>query len=223
MIARLFDLIFAGGAVVILSPVFLLASIGIRLSSPGPILYRAKRVGQDGKLFTMYKFRSMHLHKPGNRSRITSADDPRVFPFGVWLRFLKIDELPQLFNIIKGEMSVVGPRAEDPIIVEKHYRPEHYETLKMPPGLASPGSIFNYTHGERILKDGDAEAIYVSRLLPIKLALDRAYIRKASFAYNIRIILRTSYVILSKMAGRQNFADPPEMALATRLLSNDNV
>ncbi|HLH31559.1 MAG TPA: sugar transferase, partial [Terriglobia bacterium] len=151
MIARLFDLVLAGLAILVLSPVLLIAAAGIRLSSPGPILYRAKRVGQGGKLFTMYKFRSMHLPKGDYESRITSADDPRVFPLGAWLRFLKIDELPQLFNIIKGEMSVVGPRAEDPLIVEKYYRPEHYETLKMPPGLASPGSIFNYTHGERML------------------------------------------------------------------------
>jgi lipopolysaccharide/colanic/teichoic acid biosynthesis glycosyltransferase len=221
MTARLFDIVLAGFAIIVLSPLLLIAALGIRLSSSGPVLYRAQRVGKNGKLFTMYKFRSMHVETGGFQSRITSADDPRVFRFGAWLRFLKLDELPQLFNIIKGEMSIVGPRAEDPQIVEKHYRPEHYETLRMPPGLASPGSIFNYTHGERMLQGADAESIYATRLLPIKLALDRTYVQHASVAYNIRIIFRTSWVIVLKTIGKQEFSDPPEMNAAVRLLSLD--
>jgi hypothetical protein len=91
----------------------------------------------------------------------------------------------------------------------------------MPPGLASPGSIFSYTHGERMLQGADAESIYATRLLPIKLALDRTYVQHASIAYNIRIIFRTSWVIVLKTIGKQEFSDPPEMNAAVRLLSLD--
>src|SRR5260370_33124650 len=110
------DLILSSVALICLSPLFLLVAAGIRLSSPGPILYRAKRVGIGGRIFTMYKFRTMHVNRGSAGSCITAQNDSRVFAFGSWLRYLKIDELPQLVNILRGEMSIVGPPPEDPKI-----------------------------------------------------------------------------------------------------------
>jgi len=196
---------------------FLLAAAGIRLSSPGPILYRPKRVGIGGKIFIMYKFRTMHVNRGPAGSCITGQNDSRVFAFGSWLRRLKIDELPQLVNILQREMSIVGPRPEDPKIVDLHYTPDHLETLRVLPGLSSPGSIYYYTHGEKTLDGDDPEGRYVERLLPTKLALDIVYVRKASVLYNLRIILRTIWVILTMSLGKRDFPEPPEMSQARRL------
>ena len=217
MVRRLIDLILSSVALILLSPLFAVAAVGILLSSPGPILYLAKRVGLNGKVFTMYKFRTMRVDQSSFPSCITAKDDPRVFAFGSWLRRLKIDELPQLLNILKGEMSIVGPRPEDPKIVGNHYAPEHFQTLSMLPGLASPGSIYDYTHGEQFLGLDDPEGHYAERLLPITLALDTVYVREASLIYDARIMLRTIWAILCTSLGRRHFPDPPEMKKAARL------
>jgi lipopolysaccharide/colanic/teichoic acid biosynthesis glycosyltransferase len=211
MAKRLFDIVGAALGLVLLSPVLLLAAIGIRLSSRGPVLYRAQRVGRDGKLFTMHKFRTMRVDQGPRSGPITGANDPRVFRFGALLRRLKIDELPQLFDVLRGRMSLVGPRPEDPRIVRAHYTPEQMETLRVRPGLASPGSIYNYTHGDRILGQDDPEQAYVTKLLPVKLALENVYVREANLVYDLRIILRTVWTILQMALGRQDFPDPPEM------------
>jgi lipopolysaccharide/colanic/teichoic acid biosynthesis glycosyltransferase len=217
MVRRLCDIVLASAALAALGPVLLVAALGIRLSSRGPVLYRARRAGRQGREFTMYKFRTMHAEPQALSSAITARRDPRVFAFGAWLRRLKVDELPQLINILKGEMSVVGPRPEDPRIVAEHYAPEHYETLTVPPGLASPGSIYNYTHGEKLLGPTDPERDYVERLLPIKLALDLVYVREASPLYDARIVLRTILTIARITLGQREFSDPPEMKTARRL------
>lgn len=220
MVKRLIDIIASAAALVVLSPLVAVAAAGILVSSPGPILFRARRAGLGGCPFTMYKFRTMHVRQGGFRSAITAAADPRVFKFGAWLRRLKVDELPQLLNVLKGEMSLVGPRPEDPRIVEAHYAPLHLETLKVLPGLASPGSIYNYTHGERLLGQfrGDPERLYVERLLPAKLALEMVYVREASLLYDLKIVLRTAAVIVATAAGRRNFSEPAEIKRAARFV-----
>jgi lipopolysaccharide/colanic/teichoic acid biosynthesis glycosyltransferase len=164
----------------------------------------------------MYKFRTMHVHQDGYASAIAAKNDPRVFVFGQWLRRLKIDELPQLINVLKGEMAIVGPRPEDPRIVDEFYSKEHLETLTVLPGLASPGSIYNYTHGERLLGAENTERQYVEQVMPVKLALDIVYVREASVVYDLKIILRTVRVILAIAFGKRDFADPPEMIKAAR-------
>jgi lipopolysaccharide/colanic/teichoic acid biosynthesis glycosyltransferase len=165
----------------------------------------------------MYKFRTMHVAASGV-SAITAQHDTRVFAFGRLLRRLKLDELPQLFNVLRGDMAIVGPRPEDLRIVEAYYAPAHLETLTVRPGLASPGSIYNYTHGERIIGNEDPERDYIERLLPVKLALDRVYVRNASLGYDIRIIGRTLCTIFAISAGRKEFAPPPEMGTAQALI-----
>lgn len=214
ILKHLFDVVCSVIALVALSPLLVIAALGIRISSSGPIFYRAYRVGLNGALFQMIKFRTMRVDQQAFPSAIAATNDPRVFSWGAWLRSLKIDELPQLFNILKGEMSIVGPRPEDPRIVENYYASIHLQTLTVLPGLASPGSIYNYTHGEKLLERGDPERYYIERLLPIKLALEIVYVREASFGYDCAIILRTILAIASIMLGKYNFRDPPEMKKA---------
>jgi lipopolysaccharide/colanic/teichoic acid biosynthesis glycosyltransferase len=176
------------------------------------VFYRAWRAGLGGKPFVMHKFRTMHVDQGPAASTITASGDSRVFPFGRLLRALKIDELPQLYDVLRGAMSVVGPRPEDLKIVREHYAPEHLATLDVRPGLASPGSIYNYTHGEQLIGRLNPEADYVEKLLPIKLAIEVEYVRRANFFYDLRIILRACCVIALIALGKRRFRDPPEMA-----------
>jgi lipopolysaccharide/colanic/teichoic acid biosynthesis glycosyltransferase len=215
---RLVDLLLSSAALLVLAPVLALAALGVRIASPGLILFRAERVGRDGRPFTIYKLRTMHVEHGPYTSAVTAADDPRVFPFGAWLRRSKIDELPQLLNILRGEMSIVGPRPEDPRIVAEHYTPLLRETLDIRPGLASPGSIYNYTHGERLIRPDTPEADYVERLLPIKVALDVVYVRHSSPWYDAAIVGRTVWALAASLLGKRAFPDPPEMEEARRLL-----
>lgn len=218
MAKRLCDIVASVIGLIIFSPLFVLAAVGIRFSSPGPILFRAGRVGKDGKEFIMYKFRTMHCRTEGTGSAITSANDSRVFPFGSVLRTTKIDELPQLINVLFGAMSIVGPRPEDPGIVRKHYTQANWETLTVKPGLASPGSIYNYTHGDLYLTGEDTEARYIEELLPVKLALEQVYVRRSSLLYDLTIVMRTISTIIQIALGKSNFNDPPEMPEALALL-----
>lgn len=212
---HLIDRAIAAVVLVAASPLLLAAALGIAASSPGPVLYRARRAGLGGRDFTMYKFRTMHVNATG--AAITAGRDPRVFAFGALLRRLKIDELPQLWNIVRGEMAIVGPRPEDPRLVAEHYTAEQWRTLDVLPGLTSPGSLYNYTHGDALLQGEDPERAYVERLLPVKLGLEQAYVRRASFAYDAALVLRTVAIIAQIAAGRRRFPDPPEMAEARRL------
>jgi Sugar transferases involved in lipopolysaccharide synthesis len=234
---RFMDIVVAGSALGLSTPLLLIAAIGIKLTSSGPILYRARRVGRDrrlphksssidkylperrqngygGRQFTMYKFRTMHLGA-NTGSAITSRDDSRVFPFGAWLRATKIDELPQLLNVIKGDMALVGPRPEAPEIVRGHYTADDLTTLQIPPGLTSPGSLYYYTHCEGVLPDDTAVMeMYLKRFLPVKLAIDRVYMRHATVNYDVRVLLRTIALLVARLVGSQCFPDPPELAEA---------
>jgi lipopolysaccharide/colanic/teichoic acid biosynthesis glycosyltransferase len=231
---RAFDVLIAVTGLMAAAPLLVIAIVGIRLSSPGPILYRAARVARDRRVpnsvggspfperrqssrgvrvFTIYKLRTMRANTR-NTSPITAHDDARVFPFGRWLRAMKIDELPQLFNVIEADMSIVGPRPEAPEIVREHYTSEDLETLRVQPGVTSPGTLHYYTHCEALLKMGEANSLqlYVEKLLPLKLRLDRVYINRASVTYDVRIVLRTLGVIVGRAFGRRHFPDPPELA-----------
>jgi lipopolysaccharide/colanic/teichoic acid biosynthesis glycosyltransferase len=219
VVKRLFDVALTALALVASLPILAIAALGIRLSSPGPVLYRATRAGRRGKLFTMYKLRTMEVREPVvEDSVITASSDKRVFPFGALLRRSKIDELPQLFNVLRGDMTFVGPRPEDPKVVAQHYTPEQWETLDVPPGLTSPGALYSTTHGERWLSQAAAERDYYEHLMPLKLALDRVYVRHSSVPYDLGVIARTALVVMGRAFGRRHFPDPPEMDEARRLL-----
>ncbi len=219
-VKRALDIALAGVALVATAPLVALAALGIRLAGPGPILYRARRVGLHNRRFTMYKLRTMRVEQAhASASAITAKDDPRVFPFGALLRHTKIDELPQLFNVLRGEMSIVGPRPEDPRMVELFYAPIYYQTFRVPPGLTCPGSLYAYTHGEAHLDASDPERCYAERLLPLKLALDLVYVRRTTVGYDVALIARTAWMLATALLGRRAFALPPELPEARRIMT----
>ena len=203
-------------AILVLSPILIFVAIGILISDFGPILYTAKRAGKKGKELGVLKFRSMRVSNK-NESKITSKNDFRIFGFGKFIRLIKVDELPQLFNILKGEMNIIGPRPEDLSIVQDHYDDLMMESLSVNPGLASPGSLYNYTHIEDSLDEGDAEETYIKEILPLKVKIDVVYVRNKSFIYDIKIIIKTFTIILQRSFGKKDFPLPKEYHLAQKL------
>ncbi len=195
MAKRLFDIVLSGMALILSAPLWLFAAIAIAISSPGPIFYHASRIGRGGEPFRMAKFRTMTVGTAG-QSEITAPGDSRVFPLGRVIRLLKIDELPQLLNILRGEMSIVGPRPESDVIVATHYTDWMRETLGVAPGLTSVGALFGYSYGDELIDPLRPEESYVERMLPAKLALERAYLERANFFSDIAYILRTAAAIL---------------------------
>ncbi len=203
---RAFDILFAVCFFVVFSPVYILTWIVIKIVSPGPAIYRAKRVGKDGKLFDCYKFRSMRVDS-GKVRLTTLENDDRIFPFGKFIRKAKIDEMPQVVNILKGEMSVVGPRPEDKDNADKVYVGEFKHILDVKPGLTSTASLYDYTHGE-LFED---EESYERDFMPKKLKLELYYVNHASFGYDIFLVLKTAWFIIQKTCGKEIFEEPAEL------------
>ncbi len=220
MAKRLFDVFFSLFILIITLPLLLFVAIGIKIASPGAIFYVSERLGKSGKRFNLYKFRTMDKSSKKANHLITSNRDPRIFSFGALLRATKIDELPQFFNVLKGDMSIVGPRPEIPEIVDRYYDKNYRETLYVLPGLTSPGSLFNYTHGDYFIDPKDPEGSYAERLLPIKMALEIVYMNNKSFLYDIKLIIRTILVIFKKVFGDNNFVYPPEFCEALKILKS---
>lgn len=212
----LFNKLIAFITIIVLSPLLIVSAMGILISDFGPIIYKAKRAGKNGTVLNVLKFRSMKVSKK-ETSKITGKNDPRVFYFGKIIRLLKIDELPQLFNILKGEMNLVGPRPEDLYIVQNHYDKVMLETLTVNPGLASPGSLYNYTHIEDSLTGNDIENEYINRILPLKVRIDAVYVRNKSFLYDFKIIIKTLIIIFQKSIGKKDFKLPKEYILAQKI------
>lgn len=196
---RTLDIVLSLACLVLLSPLMALTALGVRLASPGPVLYRAERVGRHARPFAMLKFRSMHVNAGG--AAITSGRDPRIFRFGALIRLTKLDELPQLLNVLKGDMAVVGPRPEDPAIVATAYEGWMRETLDVRPGITSPGSLFYYAYGEALIDPADPEGSYIRHLLPPKLAIDRAYMERATVVSDAVCILRTAAAVAARICG----------------------
>jgi lipopolysaccharide/colanic/teichoic acid biosynthesis glycosyltransferase len=162
----------------------------------------------------MYKLRTMRINSDPAALPVTAWNDDRVFPWGRLLRNAKIDELPQLVNVIKGDMSLVGPRPEAPAVVQDHYRDVDVMTLRVRPGVTSPGTLYYHTHCEAQLSNDAVMSTYVGRVLPLKLALDRVYLADASLRYDIRLLVRTAHVVVGRLLGRRRFPDPPELPKA---------
>lgn len=187
---RLFDIVISMLGLLVLAPLLVVIGIVIKLTSRGPILYHAYRVGRYGVIFELYKFRTMVQGADQIGPAITHANDPRITYIGKILRRTKLDELPQLLNVFKGDMSIVGPRPEDPVYV-RHYTPEQRKLLEVRPGITSLASI-EYRDEEQILKAGNWEEIYLYKILPDKLAIDMEYVTKgATITWDILIILKT--------------------------------
>jgi lipopolysaccharide/colanic/teichoic acid biosynthesis glycosyltransferase len=186
---RVFDFFAALFGLIVLSPLFFLICLLSKLSSPGPVFYRGPRVGKDGKLFRVLKFRSMVTDADNLGPPITAKGDSRITFIGRILRRTKVDELPQLINVLKGEMSLVGPRPEYPCYVAQ-YTPDQKQMLNFRPGITSAASLA-YRGEEQMLAGPDWETVYRTQVLPAKLAIDLDYLSRRTFLSDILLILRT--------------------------------
>jgi len=186
---RTFDIGVSFVGLILLSPLMLLAALAIKLDSPGPIMFRQKRIGKGFHPFLIYKFRTMQ-EASGRRRSLTVGDDPRITPTGRLLRRTKIDEIPQLINVLKGDMSFVGPRPEVPEFVEL-FRSEYEEILKVRPGITDLASL-KYRDEAAVLEQSEnPEEEYLRRVLPDKINLSKEYIRRSSFFFDLTLILKT--------------------------------
>lgn len=190
MIKRLFDIVFSSFGLLVLSPVFVLCAILVKLTSKGPVFFRQERLGRHGHPFQILKFRSMVPDAPKLGGELTCGQDNRITPIGAFLRKAKLDEFPQLINVLKGEMSFVGPRPQVRRYVEK-YPKDYSELLQVRPGITDIASL-KYRHEAEILGQfPDPEQAYVDVILPDKIALGKEYIRKSSLAFDIKLIIMT--------------------------------
>lgn len=205
-IKRIFDIVLCGIALVVLSPVYVITAIAIKISSPGPIFYHSARTGKNHKKFNFYKFRSMHVTNADKHMFV--ADEGRLFTVGRIIRRLKIDELPQLINVIKGDMSIVGPRPMPYDSVDRTYAGKYQRILSVRPGLTSEASLYDYIIGDTY-KDNVA---YKKEVLPKKNELELLYIDKESFTYDTGLIIRTIVTIIGVMFGKKRFPEIPELS-----------
>lgn len=197
-IKRCFDFLCAFLAILVLSPVFLLTALGILVSDWGPIFYTAHRIGKGNKPFRMYKFRSMRVAKAANEASLR-PDEDRIFPFGHFIRKAKIDELPQLINILNGTMSVIGPRpvAEDQFDMFRYGK--WNEAAKVPVGLSGPAALYDYIYGDQITD----EAEYMEKVYPTRRELEYTYVQKAGLWYDLKMIVYTVICILYSLCGKE--------------------
>ena len=203
-IKRVLDIFFCSFAVLALSPIFLFAAIGIKVSSPGKVFYYSDREGKDGKPFHFYKFRSMH--NTDNDKHLFIIDEERIFPFGRFIRKSKIDEMPQLLNVLKGDMSIVGPR---PMPVGSEMYTGEYEVVKnKKPGLTSPASLYDYTVGDTYTDDKK----YKEEVYPVKRKLEKYYVEHISFLYDAQLVIRTMLTIVQKLLGIRQYKEMPELS-----------
>lgn len=209
IIKRALDILLSFFALLVFAPVFLVTAIAIKLSSPGPVFYHSYRAGKNKKPFKFFKFRSMHqadnVHK---KKDMYTADRDRLFPVGRVIRKLKIDELPQLLNVLIGDMSIVGPRPMPVETVDREYCGEYADVLSVRPGLTSAASLYDYTVGESY---ADNEELYRIKVLPNKNKLEHLYIKKQGFSYDASLIWRTIKTIVLVALGRKRFPDIPEL------------
>ena len=205
---RVLDLALAIPALALSAPLLLLIMAAIRLDSPGSAIFRQVRVGRRGRLFRILKFRTMYAagYAAGSAavpdqsrvgSLLTIGADPRITRVGGWLRRAKLDELPQLINIIRGEMSLVGPRPEVPRYVAR-YTESQRRILSFRPGLTGPASIDFRNEGDLLAVETDPERYYCEVLIPAKIATDLAYLDRASLRSDLRLIARTIWLIAAR-------------------------
>lgn len=193
---RLFDLVGAAVALLLLSPLLLAAALAVKLDSPGPVFFRQQRVGRGGVPFRIHKFRTMREGAPG--LQITVGDDPRITRVGRWLRRTRVDELPQFIDVLQGTMSLVGPRPEVPRYVE-FYPPELRErVLSVRPGITDPVSLAYADESELLARAADPEREYVEVLLPRKLQAAAAYAESATLWTDLGVLLRSVGVLLGR-------------------------
>lgn len=195
-VKRLFDATFSALGIVFLSPLLAIVALSIKLTSKGPVIYRQVRLGRQKIPFHLYKFRTMGI-ADAEGLKFTTLDDPRVTKVGRYLRKFKLDELPQLINVLKGDMSFVGPRPELPEFAE-HFPDAFQKILEVRPGVTDLASI-KFRDESKLIESGtDVERIYLEKILPKKLAYNMEYLEKRGFFYDLSLIFRTLYAIIFK-------------------------
>ncbi|MEO2035160.1 MAG: sugar transferase [Planctomycetaceae bacterium] len=193
---RVFDIAFSSAGLIALSPILLLAAVLVKITSAGPVFFKQERMGRGFRPFRIIKFRTMVVDAPAMGGQLTAGRDPRITTVGRLLRATKIDELPQLINVLKGDMSFVGPRPEVPKYVEQ-FHSDYAELLSVRPGITDIASL-KYRHESELLGESDdPETLYTQRILPDKIALGKQYIRQQSLGMDLRLICRT----VLRMAG----------------------
>jgi lipopolysaccharide/colanic/teichoic acid biosynthesis glycosyltransferase len=199
----LFDASAAAMGLLVLGPLMAVTAVLIRMNDGGPALFRARRVGLMGREFTMLKFRSMVVKAESSGASSTAADDPRMTSLGKWLRRYKIDEIPQLWNVLVGEMSLVGPRPQVPWAVER-YSSEERLLLTVRPGITDPASLRFADEGDILRGHPDPDAAYFELIHPEKMRLSLAYVRNRTLFGDVKIIAATIGVAFGRRAGRIN-------------------
>jgi lipopolysaccharide/colanic/teichoic acid biosynthesis glycosyltransferase len=194
LLKRCLDIIIATtGLAVVFVPGLLVACI-IKLTSPGPVFFRQERMGRGSRPFWIYKFRSMVQDAPSRGKLVTAGADPRITPVGRFLRAAKIDELPQLINVLVGDMSLVGPRPEVRKYVEM-FQADYQDILRVRPGITDPASIKFRNEAEILGQANDPEKVYIEQILPEKIRLAREYVENPSICLDLMIILKTFHVV----------------------------
>lgn len=193
MAKRLFDLLGAAAALLLLSPLLLAVALIVKLDSPGPVFFRQERVGRRGVPFRIHKFRTMRAGAAG--SPLTAVDDPRITRAGRWLRRTRIDELPQFIDVLSGRMSLVGPRPEVPRYVAHYPLALRDKALAVRPGITDPASLHYIDEAALLAGAADPEREYIEVILPAKLAHAAAYAEQATLATDVAVLWRTLRVL----------------------------
>ncbi|WP_353091145.1 sugar transferase [Methylibium sp.] len=196
MAKRLVDLVFAVGGLLLLSPLLLLTALAIRLDTPGPVFFRQERVGRLGQPFRIHKFRTMVADAALRGPALTVGDDARITRVGRWLRERRLDELPQLIDVLYGDMSVVGPRPELPRYVAQYPAALRERVLAVRPGITDPASLAHLDESALLAQAADPEREYVEVLLPRKLQLAADYADRASTASDLCVLWRSVKLLL---------------------------
>jgi lipopolysaccharide/colanic/teichoic acid biosynthesis glycosyltransferase len=189
---RIFDLLFSFIGLLVLGPLFIFIAVWIMFDSVGPVFYVQQRVGKEGVDFKLFKFRSMRMNSDKLGLLTVGGRDPRVTNSGYFIRKYKLDELPQLLNVLIGDMSLVGPRPEVRKYVEK-YNPEQLKVLQVRPGITDEASIAYKNENELLAKSSDPEKTYIEEIMPAKLKLNNKFIESPTILNYFRIILKTIF------------------------------
>jgi len=195
MLKRLFDIVLSLFGLILISPVLVTLAIMIKKEDRGPVFYRGLRVGRFGKLFRIFKFRTMVVNAEKLGGPSTADDDPRITKVGNFIRKFKLDELPQLINVLKGEMSIVGPRPEVQMYVDM-FTEEEKAILTVRPGITDWASIWNPDEGAILAGSSDPEKTYMEKIRPEKIRLQLKYVRERSFWNDLKIITQTIITIV---------------------------
>lgn len=194
---RIFDIVASGLGLLVLSPMFLILSIWIKIDSPGPVFYKQMRVGRNNKDFKLYKFRSMRVGSDKKGLITIGGHDPRITKSGYFIRKYKLDEFPQLINVFIGEMSLVGPRPEVRKYVEM-YTEEQMHVLDVRPGITDLASIRYRNENELLEKVENPDKYYVEVIMQDKLSINLEYVEKCSFWFDVELIFKTFWEIITK-------------------------